>query len=102
MVLDAAFLSNNNFLLLNMIIVEILIFYIRKLGEKNITKKKTNLSACTAHHRYRLNKNIVIIVGLISTVTNKILHHFFNKAFFSIFGRDKLIFLSTQVIVILK
>ena len=40
MVLDAAFLSNNNFLLLNMIIVEILIFYIRKLGEKNITKKK--------------------------------------------------------------
>lgn len=99
MVLDAAFLSNNNFLL--MIIVEILIFYIRKLREK-ILQKKTNLSACTAHHRYRLNKNIVIIVGLISTVTNKILHHFINKAFFSIFGRDKLIFLSTQVIVILK
>ena len=98
MVLDAAFLSNNNFLL--MIIVEILIFYIRKLGEK-ILQKKTNLSACKAHHRYRLNKNIVIIVGLISTVTNKILHHFINKAF-SIFGRDKLIFLSTQVIVILK
>ena len=98
MVLDAAFLSNNNFLL--MIIVEILIFYIRKLREK-ILQKKTNLSACTAHHRYRLNKNIVIIVGLISTVTNKILHHFINKAF-SIFGRDKLIFLSTQVIVILK
>ena len=99
MVLDAAFLSNNNFLL--MIIVEILIFYIRKLGEKILQKKKTNLSACKAHHRYRLNKNIVIIVGLISTVTNKILHHFINKAF-SIFGRDKLIFLSTQVIVILK
>ena len=65
-----------------MIIVEILIFYIRKLGEKILQKKKTNLSACKAHHRYRLNKNIVIIVGLISTVTNKILHHFINKAFF--------------------
>jgi len=37
-----------------MIIVEILIFYIRKLGEKILQKNKTNLSACS---RSRL-KNI--------------------------------------------
>jgi hypothetical protein len=47
-------------------------------------QKKTNLSACI--FRGRLNKNIVISIGLISTVTNKILHHFINKAFFQSLG----------------